>query len=876
MIDDRIWKLIARKLSGEAGAEDLKELEQLVRDNPELHPAIEAFTRLYESPVTGDANPDAGKLWDTIRAQQHPRKLHKAPPVFSTTRNFMISNHVKIAWRNLARGRAFSVIKILGLAIGIASALLLFLWIQNEMSYDLFHKKKDRIFMAYSESTDEGKIYTWPGTSMLLGPVLETTYPFIETTARYNEVFSFLFHAGDKHLESQGLLTDPSFLSIFDFPLLYGDKNKALSSPRSLVITEDLAKKLFGRTDVIGQPVRIDSTGDFMVTGVLKKLPNNTRFGFEWIGPWSYMKEVHWLRENWSTSYIQTVVLLKPGMSEQAANRQIRDIVKKHSDDTKFTTFLHPLSKWRLWSDFENGKLVGGDIKNVRLFALIASFILLLACINYMNLSTAKSMKRAREVGIRKVAGARKASLIRQFLIESTVVAILAGIIALLIAEPNLKWFNALTFKKLTIPYTNPYFWLSFLGFILFTGILAGSYPAFYLAAFQPIKVLKGTFRSVNALVTPRKALVVLQFTFAITFIICTMVIYRQIHYAQKRDVGYDQHNLVYIYMKGDLNSKFSAVSHELMRSGAITSITRTNSPVTDIWSGTDSYEWATKKPNSPKMNAALYHTDKDFAKTIGLKVVQGRDINTALYPTDSNAILINERAARVMGFPDPIGQAVKSEEGNWHIVGVVKDFLPGTPFSSLFPIVIQGPGPHHWFGTMSFRLNAQRSVTSNLKTISAILKKYNPDNPFDPYFVDMANAAKFIPTKKTGTLASIFAGLAIFISCLGLFALAAYMAENRIKEIGVRKVLGASVASISALLSKEFLKLVIISFLIASPIAWWLMNNWLNNFEYHSPISPWIFVVTGGVSILLAIGTVSFQSIKAALANPVKSLRSE
>jgi putative ABC transport system permease protein len=370
--------------------------------------------------------------------------------------------------------------------------------------------------------------------------------------------------------------------------------------------------------------------------------------------------------------------------------------------------------------------------------------------------------------------------------------------------------------------------------------------------------------------------LVVLQFTFAITFIICTIVIYRQIRYGQKRDVGYDQNNLVYIYMKGDLNSKFSAVSHELMSSGAITSITRTNSPVTDVWNGNDSYEWATKKPNSPKLEAALYHTDKDFAKTIGLKVVKGRDINTSLYPTDSNAILINESAARFMGFPDPIGQHVKSDEGNWHIVGVVNNFLPGTPFSSLFPIVIQGPGPHHWFGTMSFRLNSQRSVSSNLKTIDAILKKYNPDNPFDPYFADLDYASKFIPTKKAGTLASIFAGLAIFISCLGLFALAAYMAENRIKEIGVRKVLGASVASISALLSKEFLKLVIISFLIASPIAWWLMNSWLSNFEYHSNISPWIFVVTGAVSILLAIGTVSFQSVKAALSNPVKNLRSE
>lgn len=877
MTDDRIWKLIARKVSGEASPEELAELEKLVKDNPGLHHSIEAFTKLWEAPVKESASPDVEKLLNRIRSEKQSSLLRVPPSVIANKRNFMISSHLKIAWRSLARGKTFSIIKILGLAIGIASALLLFLWIQNEMSFDLFHKKKDRIYMAYSQANDEQGMATWSGTSMLLGPILETSYPFIEKTARYNRVYSFLFHAGDKHMESRGLLTDPSFLSIFDFPLLYGDQSKALSTARSLVITESFAKKLFGRTDVMGKQVRIDSTGDFMITGVLKDLPNNTGFDFNWLGPWSYMKEVHWLREEWSTAYIQTAILLKSGTSEQFANTQIKDIVKKHSDDVKFTTFLHPLSKWRLWSDFtKTGKQSGGEIRVVRLFAIIACFILLLACINYMNLSTAKSMKRAREVGIRKVSGARKTSLVRQFLIESILVALLAGIIALLLTEPNLRWFNALTEKRLVVPYGNPFFWLSFLGFILVTGVLAGSYPAFYLSSYQPIKVLKGTFKAVNALVTPRKLLVVLQFTFAIAFIICTMVIYSQIRYGQKRDVGYNENNLVYIFMKGDVNSKFKAVSHELIASGAITSITRSNSPVTDTWNGDNSYEWEGKKPGSPRLNAGLFFTDKDFATTTGLKITKGRDINSERYPTDSTAILINESAARVMGFTDPVGQVIKNHDCNWHIVGVVRDFVTSSPFSSFFPIVIHGPGPQYWFGTMSFRLNTQRSITSNLQTIGAILKKFNPDNPFDPYFADDTNAQKFSFAKKTGTLASIFAGLAIFISCLGLFALAAYMAENRTKEIGVRKVLGASVASISTLLSKDFLKLVIVSFIIASPVAWWVMKSWLNDFEYHISISPWIFVVTGVFSIFLAIGTVSFQSVKAALSNPVKSLRSE
>jgi putative ABC transport system permease protein len=874
MMDDRIWKLLARRLSGEATPDDLKELEKLVKENPHLHHSIDSFNTLWNAPVKESADPDVQKLLNRIRPKHEPSQLRKIPSVFSV-KNLMLGNHFKIAWRNLARGRVFSIIKILGLAIGIASALLLFLWIQNEMSFDLFHKKKDRIYMAWSQSNDEGRIESWPGTSMLLGPILNTSYPFVESTARINEVYSFLFHAGNKNMEKTGILTDPSFLKIFDFPLVYGDPNTALNTPRSLVITESFAKTLFGRTDVMGKAVRIDSTGDFMVTGVLKDLPN-TDFEFDWLGPWSYMNEVRWTREDWSTSYIRTAVLLKAGTSEQVANTSIKNVVKEHSNDVKFETFLHPLSKWHLYSHFENGKQAGGQIKTVRLFFIIACFILLLACINYMNLSTAKSMNRAREVGIRKVAGARKISIIRQFLIESILVALLAGAIALLLTEPNLKWFNLLTYKKLAVPYSNPYFWLYFLGFIIITGILAGSYPAFYLAAYRPINVLKGTFKSVNALVTPRKVLVVLQFTFAITFIICTLVIYRQIKYGQHRDVGYDQKNLAFIYMKGDVNTKFNAISNELMNSGAITAITRTNSPVTDVWNGDDSYQWSTKKPGSPRMYAFLYHTDKNFATTIGLPIVKGRDINTELYSTDSTAILINESAARIMGFANPVGQAVTSQEGSWHIVGVVKNFLPGTPFGSIFPIIIQGPGPHHWFGTISFRLNPNRSVASNLKAIGSILKKYNPDNPFDPWFVDQTNEGKLSSAKKEGSLASIFAGLAIFISCLGLFALAAYMAENRTKEIGVRKVLGASVTSISTLLSKDFIKLVLLSFVIASPIAWWVMHSWLNNFQSHISISPWIFIATGFFSMLLAIVTISFQSVRAALSNPVKSLRSE
>jgi len=878
MNEDRIWLLAARKLAGEASAAELSELEQLLQANPDLQVKLEAMSKIWEMKTVHEAKvPSAAKLWKQIdRKTQPPISLHKLkeqPSFFH--KNLMLHTSIKTGWRNLVRGRAFSVINITGMAVGMAAAILILLWIQNELSFDRFHKKKDRIYAAFSRVEREGKTDAWYGTSMLLAPVLEASYPEVEATARINQVGAFVFHTDARHLESHGYITDPAFLKIFDFPLLQGDAATALSSTRSVVITESFARKLFGTEEAMGKMLRVDSNANFMVSGIVKDLPNNTRFDFEYLLPWSYMKEVHWDRPEWETAYIETSILLRPGISEATANDRFRDVVKRHSSGNLTEIFLHPISKWHLWSQFENGKLVAGGIKTVRLFGIIAAFILLIACINYMNLSTARSVKRAREVGVRKVAGAGRGSLIGQFLGESVLIALIAGIIALLIVQPVLQWFNTIIDRRLIIPYTDPWFWLSGAGFILFTGILAGSYPAFYLSSYKPIRVLKGGFISAGSLVTPRKVLVVLQFTFAITFIICSIVIYRQIRYGQDREIGYDQRNLVYMYIKGNAQSNYPVIRTELLNSGAITSITRTNSPVTDVWNGSDSYEWAGKKAGKGNF-FNLYYTDKSFAGTMGLKIIKGRDIDAELYPADSSAILLNESAVKEMGFKDPIGQPVKSSEGNWHVVGVVNDFVTDAPFAPSRPTIIQGPGPHHWYGTMTVKLNATNKVSDNLARIGAVLKKYNPDYPFDYYFTDKTYAAKFEREKKTGTLAFVFAGLAIFISSLGLFAMAAYMAENRTKEIGIRKILGASVSSISTLLSKDFLKLVLISFVVASPVAAWLMHNWLQHYPYRISLSAWIFIVTGLLSVLLALVTVSFQAIKAALANPVKSLRTE
>jgi putative ABC transport system permease protein len=892
MNNERIWTLIAKKLAGEATAEDLLELYQLLKENPEVHYSLEIFDELWQQNDFAKRRPIAayarllkkmeqqgmsfppGERKELVRPA--PIKTQKSRPFFSSlfSSGLMAKTNIRVTWRNLYRNKAFSIINITGLAIGMAASLLILLWIFDELSFDKFQKNRHRIYDVVTRAEINGKLEAWWGTSMLLAPILKANYPEVEEAVRINHVSAFMFHAGEKHIGGHGLITDPAFLKIFDYQLLQGDKNTALNDPRSLVVTESFAKKLFGSTDVMGKMVRIDSSANFIISGVLKDIPANTEMQFEYLLPYTYNNEVHWDRPNWESTNLETVVMLKPGVSEKAANERFAGIVKSHSK-LNHELFLHPMSKWHLYSKLENGQAVAGRARTVRLFGVIAGLILLIACINYMNLSTARSVRRAKEVGIRKVMGAEKSSLIGWFLGESIIISAIAGIIALIIVQPNLGWFNQLTFKQLTIPYDNLYFWLGITAFILFTGIIAGSYPAFYLSTFKPIRVLKGTFKAAHTLVAPRKLLVVLQFTFAIVLMISTIVIYRQIVYGEGRDPGYDSRNLAFVYIKGDMNKNFAAISHELYSSRAITSLSRSNSPITDVWTGDDSYTWEGKDPGITKL-FYKYNTDKDFAKTMGLTLIAGRDINIDKFPADSNAALLNEAAVKAMKFDNAIGKVIRSDEGNFTVVGVVKDFIPENPYESAVPTVIQGPGRHHWYGVASFKLNDEHATSENLEKIGRIFRKYNPDYPFEYYFTGDQLATKFLDEHYTGTLAAIFAGLTIFISCLGLFALAAYMAENRLKEIGVRKVLGASVTAITTLLSKDFLKLVLIAFAIASPLAWWVMNSWLQHYEYRITIGWWIFALTGLLCLIIALATVGYQSIKAALANPVRALRNE
>ncbi|HEY4288206.1 MAG TPA: ABC transporter permease [Puia sp.] len=793
----------------------------------------------------------------------------------------MFKNFFKVTYRNLLRNKGFSVINITGLAIGMAAAMLIFLWIQDEVSYDQFHKNKDRIYESWNRVAFDGKkLSSWNSVPDLFGPILVKDIPEVERAVRVVGDKKSLFLVGDKKIIEEGYLVDTGFLQLFSFPLLKGDAATALNDKHSVVLTEKTAKSLFGNEDPMGKIVKISERDNFTVTGVLKDLPVNTRFEFDYLLPRSNLQYGEGQNLGWGDNSTPTYVLLKPNVNFAAVNAKVKELRQKYNDDAKklkWEMFLYPLSRWRLYSSFTNGVEDNqGRILFIKLFGIIAGFILLIACINFMNLSTARSEKRAKEVGIRKVVGAQRSSLIGQFIGESVFLAFLAGIVAILIVHISLPGYNQLVDKRLSINFENVYTWMAFVGFILFVGVLAGSYPAFFLTSFQPGKVLKGTFKKANALVNPRKILVVLQFSFAIILIICTIIIKQQIDFARDRSTGYNKDNLIYQLMTGDIPKHYAQIKNELLASGVARSVTKTNSPLTERWSSGWGQDYEGKDPND-QTSFDRYLADEGLGATAGLQFVQGRDFDLDKYPTDSTGLIINESALKIMKFKNPIGKKVGDLGVDWHIVGVIKDFILTSPYEPTRPILICGAKSKFMtFYVVQIKLNGSNSTAKNLGKAKAIFAKYNPDYPFDPKFIDEEYARKFENEKTQGTLASLFAGLTIFISCLGLFGLATYMAENRIKEIGVRKVLGASVAGITTLLSKDFLKLVIIAFFIAAPLAWWGMYKWLQTYEYRVEIQWWVFALAGFLSIMIALVTVSYQSIKAALANPVKNLRTE
>jgi putative ABC transport system permease protein len=681
----------------------------------------------------------------------------------------MLKNYFKIAARNLLRNKGFSVINILGLAIGMACTALILLWIQNEASYDGFHPNLGRLYEVGGNDTVSGKVQTGLVTQEVLGPAIQKEYPEIENTARIGFPSTVLVAYQDKAVKVQDCPADPSFLTLFGFPLIAGDVRTALKDPHSLVITRKTAKKLFGDSDPIGKVVKWDNALNFTITGVLKDLPDNTQFDFEALNSYAFKELMKYVDMNWDDYSVQTFVLLKPNTDINEINRKIAKVSGEHSGGkVKTTDFLYPVSRLRLYSKFENGRPAGGRITTIRTFFIIAAFILLIACINFMNLSSAKSEDRAREVGIRKAMGALRGSPIRQFIGESVLIAFLSGLLALALVEIALPGFRQLTGKQLFIDYRSAYFWLGAPAFVLLTGILAGSYPAFFLSGFRPEAVLKGAFTKAGSAITPRKVLVVLQFSVAIVLIVCTIIIERQIQYALHRNTGYDKDQLVYVPVEGDIPKNYAVIKNESVNSGAATAVNVTQAPLTQIWSYGTEVKWQGKDPNA-QIGFIRTASDEGLVQMAGLQLVEGRDIDIYKYPSDSTACVINEAAAKVIGLKNIIGQTIYDEPTNWHVVGVIKDFVLNSPYQAIDPLIIYGPQ----FGgnVMNIRLNGSQSDARNLGKVAEILKKYNPAYPFEYHFLSEEYAKKFEDEQLTGRLAALFAGLAICISCLGLLS---------------------------------------------------------------------------------------------------------
>ena len=782
----------------------------------------------------------------------------------------MLANYFKIAWRSLFKNKLHSLINISGLALGMAAAVILLLNIRYGLSVDQFHEKKAQLFEAYNKGMANGELSVGNGTSSLLGPALHS-YPEIKSVARVTGS-AMLFRYADKKIEAGGFFTDPAFLSMFSFPLTEGSIESALKDPNDIVVTRRLAIKLFGSQDPTGKIITTPTGDNFTVTGVLQDPPVNSQFKFEYLLPYSYLHDPGaW--NNWNTN---TWVELKPDANVDAINQKIAGIIARNfpaeRSASKSTIFLYPLTKVYLYGRFENGQPAGGNIDSLRLMGGLAAILLLIACINFMNLSTARSEKRGKEVGVRKVVGATRHSLIFQFIGESILMTALAGLISFTLVQIAIPYFDTLTETQLVVPWSSPAFWCAAGVFILFTGVLAGSYPAFYLSSFKPVRVLKGVLKNGNALVTPRKILVVVQFVFSICLINLIVIYQKQIRYELDREVGFSKDNLVFHPMTDDLRRNYSALKNELLSTGTALSVAESNTPVTRNAGEESGLKWAGM---DPKINPwfILMMENGDFIRTSGLTLVAGRDIDLEKYPGDTLSCVINETSVKVLGFKNPLGQIIRDVDERWKIVGVVKDFLVGDPNQASEPVLIKGAVNT---GYISIRIASSRPFVENARQAEAIIKKYNPNYITALRFADLDYAAKFQEARNVVMLIDTFAFIAIFVACMGLLGLAAYMAENRTREIGIRKVLGSGVAAIVSLLAREFVRLILVSIVIASPLAWLFMQFFLQHFTYRTPLNAWVLVISAASALLLALATIAFQLIRAAMANPVKSLRAE
>lgn len=796
-------------------------------------------------------------------------------------RNYMIRNYLKIAWRNLINNKVLSLINIGGLAVGMAVVTLISLWILDEVSFDRYHNNYHRIAQVMQNVTINGEVKTSFHEPYPLAAELRKNYGGdFKSVAMSTLPRDYILALNDKKLNKQGTFMEAGGPGLFTLNMLKGRRD-AIKDPSSVLISASTAKAFFGNKDPMSGVLKLNNQGNLKVAGVYADLPENTTLaGLAFIGCWDrYATDyrLSGMKEPWDPGIVNLYVQLADNADPGKVSLKIRDEKLRHlkplSAKTKPALFLQPMSKWHLYSEFKDGKNIGGEIQYVWLFGIVGVFVLLLACINFMNLSTARSEKRAREVGIRKAIGSSRSQLIQQFYGESLLCVLLALLAALLLARLSLPAFNQLAGKQIVIPWSSPAFWLAGIGLSLVTAIITGSYPALYLSSFKPVKVLKGAFRVGRLASAPRKVLVVLQFTVSIVLIIGTIVVIRQILFAKDRPVGYSQDRLITIPVRTiELHQHFDAIKQALEGNGTITEMAEADAPPNNVAGTTSGVGWPGENPNLD-INFGQEDISYDYGKTIGWEFSRGRDFSRS-FLSDSAAVIINQAAADFMSMKKPTENYITFYGQQFKIIGVTKDIINRSPYEQVQPMVYFLA---KWAGgCLLLKINPKMSAGKAISNIASVLKIENPQQPFEYHFVDQEYEKEFGNEERIGKLATVFAGLAIFISCLGLFGMASFMAEQRVKEIGVRKVLGASVFALWQLLSKDFAILVFISIIIASPVAYYFMHNWLHNYQYHTDVAWWIFIVTAIGAILITLITVSFQSIKAALANPIKSLKTE
>jgi ABC-type antimicrobial peptide transport system permease subunit len=798
----------------------------------------------------------------------------------------MFKSYLKVAARNVIRNKISSFINIAGLTAGMAVAMLITLWIWDELSFNKYHQNYDRISQVMRQQLFHGEKGVSPFHPIPMGNELRQSYGgSFKNLVVVRQTEEHIISVEDKKFTQPGTYMDPAGPDMFTLKMVHGTR-AGLKDFNSIMLSQSLAEKLFGKINPVNRLAKIDNKEDVLVTGVYEDLPKNSKFkDAKFIAPMElYIAKDEWIRthpDDWANFNIMIFAELPSDADINKVSAKIKDAYTGHLDPWKarqeLELVLHPMRKWHLYSKFENGvNVMSEELKFVWFYGIIGVFVLLLACINFMNLSTARSEKRAKEVGIRKTLGSIRRQLIGQFLSESLIVAVSSFVCSIVLVQLILPWFNEVADKDIHILWNAPLFWLAGLVFILITGLLAGSYPALYLSSFNPVKVLKGTFRVGRFAAIPRKVLVVIQFTVSIALIIGTTVVYRQIQLARNRPVGYSQNGLLALQVtSADFNGKFDVLRSELKNTGVVTEMAQSNSPLTDIWSNNSEFLWK-GKPAGTDITFGTPSVTQEYGKTVGWQFKAGRDFSKDL-PTDSSGIVMNEAAVKIMELQDPVGEMItwekKSGPRNYQVIGVIKDMVMQSPFEPVKPTLYFLGKSSAWIFT---RINPNVSSAEALPKIEAVFKKIVPSVPFDYRFADEDYGKKFAAEVRVGKLAGFFAALAILISCLGLFGLASFTVEQRTREIGVRKVLGATVFNVWRLLSKEFVLLITISLLIAIPTAYYFMYNWLQNYQYRTELSWWIFAGAGIGALSITLLTVSLQAVKAAIANPVKSLRTE